>query len=84
MIRAGGGRRTRVHCVADGAPWIANQIKQRLCAQANYLIDFYHLSEYLSAAAEVVAGENKREWLGTQQRMKANEVGAVSHEVARR
>lgn len=82
VIRAGGGRRTRVHCVADGAPWIANQIKQRLGAQANYLIDFYHLSEYLSAAAEVVAGENKREWLRTQQqRMKANEVGAVLHEL---
>ncbi len=82
VIRAGGGRRTRVHCVADGAPWIANQIKQRLGAQANYLIDFYHLSEYLSAAAEVVAGANKREWLRTQQqRMKANEVGAVLHEL---
>jgi len=78
VIRTGGGRRTRVHFVADGAPWIANQIKQRLGAQANYLIDFYHLSEYLSGAAEVVAGENKREWLRTQQqRMKANEVGAV-------
>lgn len=78
VIRAGGGQRTRLHCVGDGAPWIAKQIKQRLGAQANYLIDFYHLSEYLSGAAEVVAGSHKREWLrAQQQRMKANEVGTV-------
>lgn len=82
VIRAGGGQRTKVHCVGDGAPWIVNQIKQRLGAQANYLIDFYHLSEYLSGAAEVVAGEQKREWLRTQQqRMRANEVSAVLAEL---
>jgi len=78
LIRAGGGQRSKLHCVGDGAPWIAKQIKQRLGTQANYLIDFYHLSEYLSGAAEVVAGPQKREWLRTQQqRMKNNQVGAV-------
>jgi hypothetical protein len=78
VIRAGGGQRSKLHCVGDGAPWIAKQIKQRLGTQANYLIDFYHLSEYLSGAAEVVAGPHKREWLRTQQqRMKSNEVAAV-------
>jgi hypothetical protein len=78
VIRAGGGQRTRLHCVGDGVPWIANQIKQRLGTQAHYLIDFYHLSEYLSGAAEVVAGPHKREWLSAQQqRMKANGVGTV-------
>jgi hypothetical protein len=78
VIRAGGGQRTKLHCVGDGAPWIARQIKQRLGTQAHYLIDFYHLSEYLSEAAEVVAGPHKREWLSTQQqRMKSNEVEAV-------
>jgi hypothetical protein len=74
VIRAGGGQRSKLHCVGDGAPWIAKQIKQRLGTQANYLIDFYHLS----GAAEVVAGPHKREWLRTQQqRMKSNEVAAV-------
>lgn len=82
VIRAGGGQRTKLHCVGDGAPWIANQIKQRLGAQADYLIDFYHLSEYLSGAAEVVAGPHKREWLrAQQQRMKANEVNPVLTEL---
>jgi hypothetical protein len=38
----------------------------------------WSLSEYLSGAAEVVAGPHKREWLRTQQqRMKTNDVGAV-------
>ena len=78
VIRAGGGQRTKLHCVGDGAPWIAKQIKERLGAQANYLIDFYHLSEYLAAAAAVVASLNQSEWLRTQQqRMKANEVRVV-------
>jgi hypothetical protein len=82
VIRAGGGQRTKLHCVGDGAPWIANQLKQRLGAQADYLIDFYHLSEYLSGAAEVIAGPDKREWLRTQQqRMKCNEVSAVLNEL---
>jgi hypothetical protein len=82
VIRVGGGQRTRLHCVGDGAPWIANQIKQRWGAQADYLIDFYHLSEYLSGAAEMVAGPDKGEWLRRQQqRMKANEVSAVLAEL---
>jgi hypothetical protein len=48
-------------------------VEQRFSSQASYLIDFYHLSEYLSAAAEEVAGENKGEWLRRQQaKMKEN------------
>jgi hypothetical protein len=82
VIRVGGGQRTKLHCVGDGAPWIAKQLKQRLGAQADYLIDFYHLSEYLSGAAEVIAGPDKREWLRTQQqRLKGNEVSAVLDEL---
>lgn len=82
VIRAGGGRETKVHGVGDGAPWIVNQIKERLGAQASYLIDFYHLSEYLAAAAEVVAGAGKREWLQQQQqRMKTNQASEVLREL---
>ena len=82
VIRAGGGRATKLHCVGDGAKWIANQIKERLGEQANYLIDFYHLSEYLAGAAEVVVGANKTAWLQQQQqRMKTNRVGEVLREL---
>jgi hypothetical protein len=82
VIRAGGGGQSKLHCVGDGAPWIANQIKERLGEQANYLIDFYHLSEYLAGAAEVVAGPGKTVWLQQQQqRMKSNHVGEVLREL---
>jgi len=82
VIRAGGGKHTKLHSVGDGAPWIVNQIKQRFGAQADYLIDFYHLSEYLSGAAAAIASPNQSEWLRTQQqRMKANEVSAVLGEL---
>jgi hypothetical protein len=46
--------------------------------QASYLIDFFHVSEYLSAAAEEIAGEKKREWLKEQQeKMKQNRADEV-------
>ena len=82
VIREGGGKRTHLHCVGDGAPWIANQIKQRFGRQAGYLIDFYHVSEYLHGAAEVLAGPHQSEWLRRQQqRMKANQVSGVLREL---
>jgi hypothetical protein len=40
-----------VHAVGDGAPWIVGQIEDLFSEQGSYLIDFYHVCEYLSAAA---------------------------------
>jgi len=62
-IRAGAGSQTRFHCVGDGAAWITNQVDIQFGTQATYLIDFFHLCEYLSAAAEVVAGKDKEAWI---------------------
>jgi hypothetical protein len=62
-IRAGAGIRTSYHFVGDGAPWITNQVDLQFGPQATYLIDFCHLCEYLSAAAEVVAKEGKEAWI---------------------
>jgi hypothetical protein len=81
VIKAGGGRQTAIHCVGDGAGWIVRQVEQQFKGQANYLIDFYHLSEYLSKAGEVISGGNKQ-WLHKQQeRMKANRVSEVVKEM---
>lgn len=78
FARAGGGSKTRLHCVGDAAPWIINQVEHGFGEQATYLIDFFHVSEYLSAAAEEIAGEGKREWLKKQQeKMKQNRSGEV-------
>jgi hypothetical protein len=67
FIEAGGGNCSRLHCVGDAAAWIINQVEQGFGEQASYLIDFFHVSEYLSEAAEVIAGDKKREWLKRQQ-----------------
>jgi len=48
-IRAGVGTDTSVHGVGDGAPWIVNQVNRIFGTKATYLIDFYHLCDYLAA-----------------------------------
>jgi len=50
-IRAGIGEKTKVHASGDGASWIVNQVMGLFGERASYLIDFYHLCEYLAAAA---------------------------------
>ena len=54
-VRAGFGADSRVHAVGDGAPWIVGQIEEQFGEQGSYLIDFYHVCEYLSAAAKTIA-----------------------------
>ena len=56
-MRAGFGAESRVHAVGDGAPWIVGQIEERFGAQGRYLIDFYHVCEYLAAASTAVCAD---------------------------
>jgi len=67
--RAGWGLGHRVHGVGDGAPWIAKQFKQRFGSQGRYLLDFYHVCHYLSAAACALESQPaaQQAWL-TQQK----------------
>ena len=59
--------KTKIHCVGDGAQWIANQVEEKFGSNGKYLIDFYHLCEYLSAAAPYCAKSNNFDtWLKTQ------------------
>jgi len=62
-VRTGATSKTKFHCLGDGAPWIADQVEIQFGAQANFLIDFYHLCEYLSAAGEKIAGGGKEAWV---------------------
>ena len=55
--------------VGDGAPWIADQVDLRFGPQADFLIDFYHLCEYLSSAGEKIAGRGKGVWMETQKNL---------------
>jgi hypothetical protein len=77
-IRVGVGQQTYVHGVGDGAPWIADQITQRLGQPGRYLLDFYHLCDYLGDASVVCAPDNPKAWLEQQKRrLKHNHVTAV-------
>lgn len=82
--RAGFGKGHSVHGVGDGAPWIANQIKERFGSQGSYLVDFFHVCDYLSAAALVIHSEEatQQQWLRTQkERLKAQGLGALLNEL---
>jgi hypothetical protein len=51
VTQAGADEKSRVHCVGDGAVWIASQVEEQFGSRGSYLIDFYHLCEYLAKAA---------------------------------
>ena len=65
-LKAGAGRRTKIQAVGDAAAWITDQVELQLGTQGQYLVDFYPLGEYLSAAA-AVAPEGPRVWRQEQQ-----------------
>ena len=72
VSRAGLGRGTAVHVVGDGAGWICNQVKEKFGSNGNFLVDFMHLSQYLSAATGSFCDDAPM-WLRQQQaKLKAN------------
>lgn len=84
VAEAGGGSSTKLHCVADGAPWIVTQVEQRFGNQANFLVDFYHVSEYLAAASELLGESKKDMWRKQQQqRLKENRSSEVIKELTK-
>ena len=77
-LQAGLGKNTTVHCVGDGAPWIAGQVERVFGAQGGFLVDFYHLCEYVGAAAKSCAPEAPEPWFEAQkQRLKQGRVDEV-------
>lgn len=77
---AGFGKGSRVHALGDGAEWIALQVEERFGSQGNYLVDFYHVCDYLSAAAATIysAAEMSKAWFNQQkERLKAGKCAEV-------
>jgi hypothetical protein len=69
VIRAGASAQSTIHCVGDGASWIAAQV-DRVCADnGKYLIDFMHLSDYLAAAAPRCCPGMSAPWLEQQKEL---------------
>jgi hypothetical protein len=65
---AGFGKTSQVHAVGDGAEWIARQVDERFGSRGGYLVDFYHVCDYLSAAATAIHSEANaaKVWLEQQ------------------
>ncbi len=77
-IRAGLGIETFVHGVGDGAPWIALQMETHFGDPGRFLLDFYHLCDYLAAASHVCAPHDPQAWMEHQKRrLKLNHFKAV-------
>jgi hypothetical protein len=74
---AGLGQRTQVHGVGDGAEWSLTQFQEPFGPQGDYLVDFYHVSQYLAAAALVIKPKDPESWRRRQQgRLLENKVAA--------
>ena len=77
-IRAGLGVDTFVHGVGDGAPWIAMQMETHFGQPGRFLLDFYHVCDYLADASRVCAPNDPKAWMEQQKsRLKQNHFRAV-------
>lgn len=68
VVAAGFNQENPLHAVGDGAPWITEQIDEHFGKEGRYLVDFYHVCEYLSAAA-VSCAVDIQSWLDEQKRL---------------
>jgi hypothetical protein len=78
--QAGWGLNSRIHTVGDGAEWIQLQSLEVFGQQAHFLCDFFHVSQYLAAAAPVCRPSQPEQWRHTQQ--KRLKCGAVPKVIA--
>ena len=76
--QAGWGLNSHIHAVGDGADWIRLQSREVFGAQATFLCDYFHVSEYLAAAAPTCRAAQPGQWRRTQQkRLKHGAVAQV-------
>lgn len=76
---AGWTQQSKVHGVGDGAPWILDKFTDYFGEQGSYLVDFWHVSQYVAAAAEKIVRPGKAtQWRRRQQgRLLENKVSQV-------
>ena len=66
--QAGWGLNSQIHTVGDGAEWIQLQSQEVFQQQGVFLCDFFHVSEYLGAAAPTCRANKPEAWRRTQQK----------------
>jgi len=64
---AGWGLNSQIHALGDGAQWIRLQTQEVFGRQGRFTCDFFHVSEYLGAAAESCSAKAPDRWRRTQQ-----------------
>ena len=73
-IEQGLNRQSSIHCVSDGAKWIASQADRVFAGQGRFLVDYYHLCEYIADAGKECFGKDEKacnSWVDEQKtRMK--------------
>lgn len=81
--RIGFGDKTKVHGLGDGAIWVREQMERVFGSQVNFIIDFFHLCDYLSAAADIF-GDGKAEWMEkTKTDLKKGQIEKITQELKR-
>jgi len=69
-VEAGFGHRSRLHAVGDGAVWIAAQVEEQFGDNGCYLVDFYHVCEYLNDAAQAMVSKSQvKNWMDAQKEL---------------
>lgn len=76
-VAAGFGTQTHVHGVGDGAFWIADQITAKFGRQAGYLVDFFHVCDYLATASKTCLPNAPHVWVVTQKSLLKNNDFAI-------
>jgi len=71
-VAAGFGTQTQLHSVGDGATWIADQVESKFGTQGGYLVDFYHVCDYLAAAAKICEPNDSKAWIEIQKKLLKN------------
>lgn len=65
--QAGWGLNSQIHSLGDGAEWIQLRSQEVFQKQGVFLCDFFHVSEYLGAAAPSCRSSQPDAWRRTQQ-----------------
>ncbi len=81
-LAVGMGSKTKIHGIGDGAIWIKNQFDRVFSTQSSFLIDFYHVCDYLVLAAKKMSVNHGNDWLNkSKERLKTNQHEAVLSEL---
>lgn len=81
--RVGRAQASPIHVVADGAGWIERICFETFEEDATFLLDFFHVSEYLADASSTIRPKKPAQWLRTQQkRLKKGQYKKVLKELS--